>query len=109
MSRINHRPDPLALVRHDCGGAISSDGAGLKLDARIKPEVRAASPTEPPPDLPQADIGLLPGNASHALARIEPYGFYVILLLMLIPGAVSMLLSPMVGAARFVIRALTGN
>jgi len=63
----------------------------------------------PPLDGGRIAVGLLPGDASHALARIEPYGFYVILLLMLIPGAVSMLLSPMVGAARFVIRALTGN
>ena len=62
----------------------------------------------PPLDGGRIAVGLLPGDASHALARIEPYGFYVILLLMLIPGAVSMLLSPMVGAARFVIRALTG-
>jgi len=62
----------------------------------------------PPLDGGRIAVGLLPGDASHALARIEPYGFYAILLLMLIPGAVSMLLSPMVGAARFVIRALTG-
>jgi len=62
----------------------------------------------PPLDGGRIAVGLLPGTASHALARVEPYGFYVILLLMLIPGAVSTLLAPMVGAARFVIRALTG-
>jgi Zn-dependent protease len=62
----------------------------------------------PPLDGGRIAVGLLPGNASRALARLEPYGFYVILLLLLIPGAVSTLLSPMIGAARFVIRALTG-
>ena len=32
---------------------------------KIKPEIRAATDTELPPDLPQADLGLLPGNADE--------------------------------------------
>ncbi len=41
---------------------ISTDGAALRLEVRIKPEIRAGANTEPPPDLPPADIGLLPGD-----------------------------------------------
>ena len=41
---------------------ISTDGAGLTLDVRIKPEIRAAAKTEPPPDLAPAEIGLMPGD-----------------------------------------------
>jgi Zn-dependent protease len=62
----------------------------------------------PPLDGGRIAVGLLPGNASHALARLEPYGFFIILAVMLIPGAMSMLLAPIVGVARALIRALTG-
>jgi len=44
---------------------IGTDGTGLRLDVRIKPEIRAAAKTEPPPDLPPADIGLLPGDGAE--------------------------------------------
>jgi len=36
--------------------------AGLTVACGIKPEVRAATETELPPDLPPADLGLLPGD-----------------------------------------------
>ncbi len=41
---------------------IGSDGTGLTVACGIKPEIRAAASTEPPPDLPPSGIGLLPGN-----------------------------------------------
>jgi hypothetical protein len=41
---------------------ITSDGSGLTLDVRIRPEIRARSTSEPPPDLDPAAIGLLPGG-----------------------------------------------
>lgn len=41
---------------------INTGGGTLTLDVRIKPEIRAAAKTEPPPDLAPADIGLLPGE-----------------------------------------------
>ena len=44
---------------------IATDGAGLTLDARLKPEVRAALDTDPGPDYPPADIGLLPGDGDE--------------------------------------------
>jgi CubicO group peptidase (beta-lactamase class C family) len=44
---------------------ISTDGAGLILHVRIRPEIRAASDTEMPPDYPPAPIGLLPGEGDE--------------------------------------------
>ncbi|WP_040695509.1 serine hydrolase domain-containing protein [Nocardia vinacea] len=41
---------------------IGTDETGLTVACGIKPEVRAASETELPPDLPAAGLGLLPGN-----------------------------------------------
>jgi Zn-dependent protease len=62
----------------------------------------------PPLDGGRIAVGLLPGRASYALSRVEPYGFFVILALLMIPGALSSILAPIVGAGRALIRALTG-
>lgn len=42
---------------------ISTDGTGLTLQVQMKQEIRAAADAELPPDLPPADLGLLPGDA----------------------------------------------
>jgi CubicO group peptidase (beta-lactamase class C family) len=44
---------------------IATDGAGLTIACGIKPEIRAAADTELPPDLPPANLGLLPGDADE--------------------------------------------
>ncbi|MER6998817.1 serine hydrolase domain-containing protein [Streptomyces sp. NPDC000410] len=44
---------------------VVTDGAGLTIDAVIKPEVRAASETELPADYAPAAMGLLPGDADE--------------------------------------------
>jgi CubicO group peptidase (beta-lactamase class C family) len=41
---------------------ITTDGAGLSLEVRIKPEIRAASEVEMPADYDPFDFGLLPGD-----------------------------------------------
>ncbi|MGV9821880.1 serine hydrolase domain-containing protein [Nocardia xishanensis] len=41
---------------------IAADEAGLNLAVGVKPEIRAASDQEVPPDYPAAAIGLLPGD-----------------------------------------------
>jgi len=41
---------------------VASDGTALTIECRIKPEIRTAAPIEPPPDLPPATFGLLPGT-----------------------------------------------
>lgn len=44
---------------------IRTDGTKMTLEARIKPEIRAALDSEMPPDYPPADIGLLPGDGDE--------------------------------------------
>jgi CubicO group peptidase (beta-lactamase class C family) len=44
---------------------IATDETGLTLAGGIKPEIRAASDKELPPDYPPAAIGLLPGDADE--------------------------------------------
>ncbi|MFD9123823.1 serine hydrolase domain-containing protein [Kitasatospora sp. NPDC059571] len=41
---------------------VATDGTGLTLDVRIRPEIRAASETEIPPDHAPAGLGRLPGR-----------------------------------------------
>jgi hypothetical protein len=45
--------------------AIAADGAGLRLEVLMKPEIRAAAAKEPPPDHAPFDFGLLPGDADE--------------------------------------------
>jgi CubicO group peptidase (beta-lactamase class C family) len=44
---------------------IATDGTGLTIECAIKPEIRAATDTELPPDLPPAGLGLLPGETDE--------------------------------------------
>jgi hypothetical protein len=46
---------------------IAASHAGLTLEVGIKPEVRAASNSEMPPDYPAAAIGLLPGDGDECI------------------------------------------
>jgi CubicO group peptidase (beta-lactamase class C family) len=74
---IDRDPEPLpydeARAREVVGSyendamtlTIGTDGAGLRLDVRLKPKVRAALDIDPGPDYPPADIGLLPGDGDE--------------------------------------------
>ncbi|GAA4556486.1 serine hydrolase domain-containing protein [Planotetraspora kaengkrachanensis] len=44
---------------------IATNGTGLTIECRIKPEIRAATDTELPPDLPPADLGLLAADTDE--------------------------------------------
>jgi CubicO group peptidase (beta-lactamase class C family) len=44
---------------------IATDGSRLRLEIRIKPEIRAAADKELPPDIEPSDLGLLPGDADE--------------------------------------------
>jgi Zn-dependent protease len=61
----------------------------------------------PPLDGGRIAVGLLPGRASQALAQVEPYGFFVILLL-LVTGLLGDLMRPVMRVAAFLLYALTG-
>ena len=51
----------------------------------------------------------VPEFFAEALARVDRYGFFIILALLMIPGALNRLLSPIIGAALTLLSALTGN
>jgi Zn-dependent protease len=61
----------------------------------------------PPLDGGRIVTGLLPMRAARIYARIEPYGFAVILLLLFV-GWLDRLMSPLLRVAAFVLHALTG-
>jgi Zn-dependent protease len=61
----------------------------------------------PPLDGGRIAIGLLPGRAAHALARVEPWGFMVILAL-LVAGVLDNLMRPLLRVAAYLLYALTG-
>jgi len=61
----------------------------------------------PPLDGGRIMTGLLPLRAAMVYARIEPYGFAVILLLLFV-GWLERLMSPLLRVAAFVLHALTG-
>ncbi|MEU7629056.1 serine hydrolase domain-containing protein [Nocardia sp. NPDC049220] len=44
---------------------LDTNGTGLTIECAIKPEIRAATDTELPPDLPPAALGLLPGDDEY--------------------------------------------
>ena len=54
----NYENDMMTLI-------FRADGAGLTVECMIKPQIRAATDTELPPDLPPAELGLLPGDADE--------------------------------------------
>ena len=60
--------DPQIVGSYDIDAmtlTIAADEAGLTLAVGIKPQMRAASDTELPPDYPPAAIGLLPGDGDE--------------------------------------------
>ena len=61
----------------------------------------------PPLDGGRIAVGLLPNVAASALARLEPYGFIVILVL-LVTGWLGDLMRPILRVATFLLYALTG-
>jgi Zn-dependent protease len=61
----------------------------------------------PPLDGGRIAVGLLPMGLAQALARVEPYGFIVIVVL-LVTGLLGDLLRPLYGAASYLLYALTG-
>jgi Zn-dependent protease len=61
----------------------------------------------PPLDGGRIAVGLLPGRAAYSLARVEPYGFMIILVLLAV-GFLDDLMRPIMRVAEIVLRALTG-
>ena len=91
-------------------GALGSDGlyqmAQIGISVNLVLMVLNLLPI-PPLDGGRIAVGLLPDRAARALAQVEPYGFIVILLL-LVTGLLGDLMRPMLRVAAFLLYALTG-
>jgi Zn-dependent protease len=62
----------------------------------------------PPLDGSKVLISLLPGHLAYRYQKIEPYGNYILIALVLIPGLLSTIVTPFYRLIEFVIRGLTG-
>ena len=61
----------------------------------------------PPLDGGRIAVSLLPGRASYALSRVEPYGFFIIIAL-LATGFLNVLMQPLLLGAQYLIGAIIG-
>ncbi|MCC7217427.1 MAG: site-2 protease family protein [Burkholderiales bacterium] len=92
-------------------GPWASDGLYVMAEAGIKINLALLALNLlpiPPLDGGRIAVGLLPHRASLLLARLEPYGFFVILALIAIPGALWVVLGPIYRVFAFLVYALTG-
>ncbi len=92
-------------------GPWSSDGLYQMADAGIRINLALLALNLlpiPPLDGGRIAVGLLPNRAAAWLSRAEPYGFFVILALMVIPGALWTILGPVYRVFAFLVFALSG-
>ncbi|MFO1310530.1 MAG: site-2 protease family protein [Burkholderiales bacterium] len=92
-------------------GPWSSDGLYQMADAGIRINLALIALNLlpiPPLDGGRIAVGVLPHRAAAMLARAEPYGFFVILALMAIPGALWIILGPIYRVFAFLVFALSG-
>lgn len=92
-------------------GSWASNGLYVMADAGVKINLVLLALNLlpiPPLDGGRIAVGLLPHRASMVLARAEPYGFFVILLLIAIPGALWTILGPIYRMFAFLVYTLSG-
>jgi Zn-dependent protease len=61
----------------------------------------------PPLDGGRIAVGLLPDKAAYALSRVEPFGFIIIIVL-LVAGVLGDLMRPLLRGAAYLLSLLTG-
>ena len=92
-------------------GPWTSDGLYQMADAGIRINLALIALNLlpiPPLDGGRIAVGVLPNRAAAMLARAEPYGFFVILALIAIPGALWTILGPIYRVFAFLVFALSG-
>ena len=92
-------------------GPWTSDGLYQMADAGIRINLALIALNLlpiPPLDGGRIAVGVLPNRAAAMLARAEPYGFFVILALIAIPGALWTILGPIYRVFAFLVYALSG-
>lgn len=98
----------IVLVAAVEGTALASDGldkmAAVGVNINLVLMALNLLPV-PPLDGGRIAVGLLPGRASHALARLEPYGLFIVLGLLFV-GLLHVFMEPLIRAALNVIVAV---
>ena len=62
----------------------------------------------PPLDGSKVLMSLLPGNLAYQYQKLEPYGNYILIALVLIPGLLSVVVTPFFRVVEFIIRGTAG-
>ena len=77
----------------------------LKL-LQLKPQLKKLllSKLQAQPMMPQVLMSLLPGRLAYQYQKLEPYGNYILIALVLIPGLLSFVVTPFFRVVEFVIR-----
>jgi Zn-dependent protease len=63
----------------------------------------------PPLDGSKVLISILPGRYAYEFSKIEPYGNYILIALVLIPGLLNFIVSPIIRMVGLVIRTVVGT
>lgn len=61
----------------------------------------------PPLDGSKVLMSLLPGRLAYQYQKLEPYGNYILIALVMIPGLLSIIVTPFFGVINFIIRGTT--
>jgi len=61
----------------------------------------------PPLDGSKILMSLLPGHLAYQYQKLEPYGNYILIALVMIPGLLSVIVSPFFGVINFIIKGTT--
>jgi len=61
----------------------------------------------PPLDGGRVAVGLLPGRLAYLLSRVEPYGFFILIAL-LVSGVLGVIMHPMSNALTMLVLSLAG-
>jgi Zn-dependent protease len=101
-----------ALVFQASTGAGALASAGLERMAQIGISINLVLMVLnllpiPPLDGGRIAVGLLPGRAADALSRVEPFGFIIIIVL-LVAGVLGDLMRPLLRGAAYLLSILTG-
>ena len=100
----------ILLMAATPGGVIDSDGLFEMADAGIKVNLVLMALNLlpiPPLDGGRIALSLLPGPLAYRYSRLEPYGFMVVILL-LVTGVLNYLMLPIMRAGEYAIRLLLG-
>jgi Zn-dependent protease len=101
-----------ALVFQASTGSGAMASAGLERMAQIGISINLVLMVLnllpiPPLDGGRIAVGLLPGRAADALSRVEPFGFIIIIVL-LVAGVLGDLMRPLLRGAAYLLSILTG-